>query len=308
MRKVKRTIGGVCKTGPIPRHVGVIMDGNRRYAKTHQIEMKEGHNLGFDSMASVLELLYESGVACATVYAFSIENFKRLRYEVEWLMDLAKSKLYQMSQHGELCDQYGIRIKILGNVSLLPADVQKILQDTQTSTAHNSRAVLNVCFPYTSRDEIAHSIRGVVQASMDDPDMVIDENAMEQHLYTAEAPPLDLLIRTSGTNRLSDFLLWQSVPSTCAIVFSDKLWPEFLPWDMTKILLSWSFNTYWYGHGNGQTMSKIAMQHTQITLDTKRDTSVSTDSDASTAYERYPTEFSADTTDSYRPNKVSKVY
>ncbi|GEQ71672.1 hypothetical protein JCM33374_g5358 [Metschnikowia sp. JCM 33374] len=289
MRKVKRAIGAVCKTGPIPRHVGVIMDGNRRYAKNHKIEMKEGHNLGFDSMASILELLYESGVACATVYAFSIENFKRSRYEVEWLMDLAKSKLYQMSQHGELCEQYGIRIKILGNVALLPSDVQKILQETQDMTAHNTRAVLNVCFPYTSRDEIAHSVQGVVKASMDEPEMIIDEHAMERFLYTADAPPLDLLIRTSGTSRLSDFLLWQCVPSTCAIVFSDRLWPEFSPWDMTKILLSWSFNTYWYGHGNGQTMSRIVLRDSKSTS-SHRETSISIDSDTSTAYERYATE------------------
>ncbi|OBA22946.1 Di-trans-poly-cis-decaprenylcistransferase [Metschnikowia bicuspidata var. bicuspidata NRRL YB-4993] len=297
MRKIKCTIGGVCKTGPVPRHVGVIMDGNRRYAKTNKIEMKEGHNLGFDSMASILELLYESGVACATVYAFSIENFKRLRYEVEWLMNLAKSKLYQMSQHGELCDQYGIRIKILGNVSLLPADVQKILQDTQKMTAHNTRAVLNVCFPYTSRDEIAHSIRGVVKASMEDPEMIIDEHTMENYLYTADAPPLDLLIRTSGTSRLSDFLLWQSVPSTCAIVFSDRLWPEFLPWDMTKILLSWSFNMYWYGHGNGQTMSKIVLHSSALPSLKNHDASLFADSDVSTAYERYTTESPVDATE-----------
>lgn len=292
MRQAKRAVGAVCKTGPVPRHVGVIMDGNRRYAKTHQMEMKEGHNLGFDSMASVLELLYESGVACATVYAFSIENFKRLRHEVDWLMELAKSKLFQMSQKGELCEQYGIRLKILGNVALLPPDVQKILQDTQNMTAHNTRAVLNVCFPYTSRDEMAHSVKGVVKASLDDPNMIIDENTLEKFLYTSEAPPLDLLIRTSGTSRLSDFLLWQSVPSTCAIVFSERLWPEFLPWDMTKILLSWSFNTYWYGHGNGQTMThNISRGHgSSINAVEDHDSSVFTDSDTSTAYEQYATE------------------
>lgn len=289
MRKIKRTIGAICKTGPIPHHVGVIMDGNRRYAKTHKIEMKEGHNLGFDSMASVLELLYESGVACATVYAFSIENFKRLRSEVDWLMDLAKSKLLQMSQHGELCDKYGIRIKILGNVSLLPVDVQNILHETQKLTAHNTRAVLNVCFPYTSRDEIAHSVKGVVKAYIHDPGMDIDENTIERYLYTAEAPPLDLLIRTSGTNRLSDFLLWQCVPSTCAIVFSERLWPEFLPWDMTRILLTWSFNMYWYGHGNGLTVSRKS-NRSPSSHTTSHKSSASMDSEASTAYERFAPE------------------
>lgn len=254
--KIKRILGAIMRTGPVPRHVGVVMDGNRRYAKTHNIELKEGHNLGFDSMANILELLYESGVECATVYAFSIENFKRLRYEVEWLMDLAKSKFQQMSQHGELCEKYGIRIKILGDISLLPADVRHILHQTEQITKQNSRATLNVCFPYTSRNEMAHAIKSVVSASRKDPSLDISETTINDFLYTSEAPPLDLLIRTSGTYRFSDFLCWQAVSSTCTIVFSEKLWPEFSAWDMAKILVQWSFNTYWYGNGSGLARSR----------------------------------------------------
>lgn len=273
MRQVKKTIGGICRTGPVPRHVGVIMDGNRRYAKTHKIELKEGHNLGFDSMASILELLYESGVEQATVYAFSIENFKRLQFEVDWLMDLAKSKLQQMSQHGELCERYGIRIRVFGNKALLPLDVLQILEDTENATRKNTRAVLNVCIPYTSRDEMVHAIKSVALSSLENLQMPIDESTVEHFLYTADLPPLDLLIRTSGTRRLSDFLLWQCVPLSCAVVFSEKLWPEFLPWDMTKILLTWSFNTYWYGLGSGQTFTRpevvAAKPHDEIeTIDT----------------------------------------
>lgn len=263
------------------------MDGNRRYARTHKIELKEGHNSGFDTMASILELLYESGVECATVYAFSIENFKRLKYEVTWLMDLAKSKLRQISQHGDLCDQYGIRIRILGNTLLLPADVRKILNETEEMTKHNSKAVLNVCFPYTSRDEIAHSVKSVVDETSQDPSLSIDESAIDNKLYTAGSPPLDILVRTSGTYRLSDFLLWQSVPSTCAIVFSDKLWPEFSTWDMTKILLNWSFNTYWYGVGNGQTMAKIVRSNDSRKPQAVLEPSVSPVFGSSTAYERF---------------------
>lgn len=256
MGKLKKAVGSVIRTGPIPRHVGVIMDGNRRYAKNHKMELKEGHNLGFDSMASTLELLYESGVECATVYAFSIENFKRLRFEVEWLMDLAKSKFRQMSQHGELCEQYGIRIRILGNVDLLPPDVQHILRETETITKGNTRAVLNVCFPYTLRDEMASAVKRTVEQVARDPLLAVDEQMVELQLYTADSPPLDILVRTSGTYRLLDFLLWQCVPLSCAVVFSEKLWPDFTPWDMSKILLAWSFNTYWYGLGAGQTMPK----------------------------------------------------
>lgn len=293
VRRLKKILGGIICTGPIPRHVGVIMDGNRRYARTHKIELKEGHNLGFDTMASILELLYESGVECATVYAFSIENFKRLKYEVEWLMDLAKSKLRQISQHGDLCDQYGIRIRILGNTLLLPSDVRKILRETEEMTKHNTKAVLNVCFPYTLRDEIAHSVKSVVEEASQDASVVIDESTIDRHLYTADSSPVDILIRTSGTYRLLDFLLWQLVPSTCAIVFSDKMWPEFSTWDMTRILLNWSFNTYWYGAGSGQTMEKVGRTEVKR-VEGSIERIQSSEPGSLTAYERYAIDSDSD--------------
>lgn len=287
---MKKIAGGIIRTGPTPRHVGVIMDGNRRYAKNHKIELKEGHNLGFDSMANILELLYESGVECATVYAFSIENFKRLRHEVEWLMDLAKSKFQQISQQGELCEKYGIKIRVLGNVALLPQDVQQILAETERITKDNKRAVLNVCLPYTSRDEMAHSIKRIATLAKKDPTVHIDENTIEDFLYTSESPPLDILVRTSGTYRLSDFLLWQAVPSSCAIMFSNKLWPDFTAWDMIKILLTWSFNMYWYGSGSGNANSSSLKSSNYPERYSKADFEQSPLpglSSTTTAYERY---------------------
>lgn len=257
----KKVFGNIIRTGPTPRNVGIIMDGNRRYAKSQKIELKEGHNMGFESMANILEVLYESGVECATVYAFSIENFKRLSYEVKWLMDLAKLKMQQISQHGDLCEQYGIRIKIIGNTKLLPSDVQEILFKTEDMTKNNTRAVLNVCFPYTARDEITNAIKCVVTNAVEEgDDYIINEDTINQFLYTADSPPLDLLVRTSGTYRLSDFLLWQCVSPDCSIVFVDKLWPEFKPWDMCKLLINWSYNKYWYGHGNGVNTTNIFPQ------------------------------------------------
>ncbi|KAI3403596.2 RER2 [Candida oxycetoniae] len=250
----KKMFGRILSTGPVPQHVGIIMDGNRRYAKSHKLEIKEGHSLGFDTMANILELLYESGVKATTVYAFSIENFNRSSYEVKWLMDLAKAKFTQINQNGLLCRDYGVRIKILGNLSLLPPDVLKILHETEEITKHNTRAVLNVCFPYTSRDEMTYAIKNIVDnATRSSSSSVIDESTIDKYLYTGDVQPLDLLVRTSGTFRLSDFLLWQSVSPDCAVVFVDKLWPEFSPWDMLKILINWSFNKYWYGNacGNG---------------------------------------------------------
>lgn len=253
---IKKFIGNLLRTGPVPKHVGIIMDGNRRYARNHNIELKEGHNLGFESMASILELLYECGVQHTTVFAFSIENFKRSSYEVKWLMDLAKLRFKQITQHGELCEQYGVKIKILGNIDLLPNDVKTILRQTEEMTKNNTRATLNVCFPYTSRDEMTNLIKTIVSESIKQPDYIIDESTIENHLYTKDSPSLDLLIRTSGTFRLSDFLLWQCVSSDCAIVMVDTLWPEFSPYHMTKILFNWGFNKYWYGNPQGQNRVK----------------------------------------------------
>lgn len=290
----KKVFGKIIQTGPTPRHVGIIMDGNRRYAKSHKIELKEGHNLGFESMAQILELLYESGVECATVYAFSIENFNRLSYEVSWLMDLAKLKFRQISQNGELCEQYGIKIKILGSVHLLPKDVYDILRETEELTKDNSRAVLNICFPYTSRDEITNTIKAIVDESVKQDDFVVDENTIDRFLYTAGSPPLDILLRTSGTFRLSDFLLWQCVSSSCAIVFVDTLWPEFSPWDMCKILINWSFNTYWYGSGSGYSTSNRNARKSTYKLQpdiTKGKLVPVTNSKPSTGFERYPSEY-----------------
>lgn len=251
MLAVKKAVGGLLRLGPVPKHVGIIMDGNRRYAKNHKIELKEGHNLGFELMAQILELMYECGVQCATVYAFSIENFKRSLYEVAWLMELAKNKLLQIVENGQLCKKYGVKVRIIGNTLLLREDVREVLNRAEDITKDNTRAILNVCFPYTSRDEMATLIKRTVEQSLESHEP-IDEHTITNNLYTSECPPLELLIRTLGTYRLLDFLLWQCVLPDCAVVFVDKLWPEFSPWDLVKILLQWSFNKYWYGHGNGE--------------------------------------------------------
>ena len=288
---LKRVFGGIIKMGPVPKHIGIIMDGSRRYARAHKLETKEGHNLGFASLADILELLYESGVDCATVFAFSIENFNRLPTEVDWLMDLAKVRLREVVRQGDLCEKYGVRIKILGNVSLFPDDVRELIRETEEVTEKNDRATLNICFLYTSRDEIAHGIRSTVEDYNEAEAPVFDEKVIEEHLYTSESPPLDILIRTSGTFRLSDFLLWQCVSSSCSVVFVDTLWPEFGPWSMVKILLDWSFNRYWHGARNysssGQT---VAYEHSSDTLTPDTITSVSPEQNKSTSYERYPTD------------------
>ena len=127
--------------GPVPQHVAFIMDGNRRYARSHNIETIEGHNRGFETLARILDICYKCGVKAVTVYAFSTENFNRPKYEVDGLMQLAKVKLAQLSQHGELLDRYGASVRILGEKYRIPPDVLEVCDRAVEMTKNNNEYV-----------------------------------------------------------------------------------------------------------------------------------------------------------------------
>lgn len=224
----------------VPRHIGFIMDGNRRFAKKHAMETKEGHEAGFQSMSKILGLCYEAGVNTATVFAFSIENFKRSAYEVNALMNLARDRIRRISENGELAQKYGVRVRVIGDISLLDKDLLNDIRHTMEMTKNNTRATLNICMPYTGREEIYHSMKTVL-GSNEFHSKNITEDTIESYLYTANLPPLDLLIRTSGVTRLSDFLLWQTCNNDVVVEFIDCLWPEFGPLRMAWILLKFAF-------------------------------------------------------------------
>lgn len=301
--------------------------------------------MGFEALARVLEVCYKSGVKYVTIYAFSIENFKRSKYEVEGLMDMAKTRLVQMSQHGELFERYGASVRVLGDRSLVRDDVLEQVDRAVDMTKHNDQAVLNVCFPYTGREEITHSIRETVREYSSPPSRPRDkrtfsESHIQRHIRTQQlasvaeesepstppttaasddgvvppsdagstelsepdmedssllqpasshtsnsaspilkptsglsstnshpkkspalphlpdpetitastltkntyidAPPPELLVRTSGVNRLSDFMLWQCHETT-EIKFLDCMWPEFDLWHFLPVLVEWQW-------------------------------------------------------------------
>ncbi|KAI9800660.1 MAG: hypothetical protein M1825_003982 [Sarcosagium campestre] len=311
IRQLRELLVGALRQGPVPKHVAFVMDGNRRFARSHQIEVVEGHNLGSEALARILEVCYKSGVKVVTIYAFSIENFKRSKYEVDALMDMGKVKLHQLAQHGDLLDKYGASIRILGQRDLLKPDLLEAINKAAELTSHNSDAVLNVCCPYTSRDEMATAIRRTVadystplqaeqrpfseariaqntlsqrlgsntsprecspsatlnadteesgsssptlnpespptsdiphsggESIYADPE-TITAQTLDGNLYTAGNPPLDLLVRTSGVERLSDFMLWQCHQDT-EIAFLDTLWPDFDLWHLLPVLLEWQW-------------------------------------------------------------------
>ncbi|EFA08584.1 dehydrodolichyl diphosphate synthase complex subunit DHDDS [Tribolium castaneum] len=222
----------VIKCGPIPRHIAFIMDGNRRYATKTKVEKAEGHIKGFDKLAETLQWCLELGVKEVTVYAFSIENFKRSREEVDTLMKLATEKFRQLLDEKEKIMSEGVCIRIIGNLGLLSPELRKLVAEAELMTKDNNKAFLNVAFSYTSRDEIFNTVQSIVKGVQDEALDVedIDEDLISGALYTSCSPDPDLIVRTSGEVRFSDFLLWQI--SNSFISFTKVLWPEFCIWHL----------------------------------------------------------------------------
>ncbi|KAL8619064.1 hypothetical protein ACOMHN_020762 [Nucella lapillus] len=233
---------GILKTGPIPKHVAFIMDGNRRFAKKLSLESCQGHMKGFDKLAETLEWCLDLGICEVTVYAFSIENFKRSKEEVDYLMELAQQKFARLMQDKDLIQKHGVCVRVLGSIALLPQDVQKHIAEVVNYSKNNDRAILNVCFAYTAQDDICNAMKelalGVKAGDIKESD--ISESLLEGCMYTSHSRPVDLLIRTSGEVRLSDFLLWESTYSCLAFV--KVLWPEFSIWHLYATILHYQRN------------------------------------------------------------------
>jgi len=160
-------------------------------------------------------------------------------------MKLAEEKLEELCRHGDLLEEYGVRLNVIGKVELLPESVQHAVRKAECMTKHNDRAILNLCMPYTARDEIATAVQSAVHEALQSstPDRLpstITERDIASHLMTTRAgsPPLDVLVRTSGVKRLSDFMLWQCCENT-QIHFSNTFWPEFGLWDFIPIILEY---------------------------------------------------------------------
>ncbi|XP_059654151.1 dehydrodolichyl diphosphate synthase CPT3-like [Cornus florida] len=239
---MRKCIYSVLSVGPIPNHIAFIMDGNRRYAKGRNMGEGAGHNVGFLALMSVLRFCYELGVKYVTVYAFSIDNFKRRPEEVETLMDLMLEKIEGLMKEESFVNRYGVRVHFAGNLMLLSEPVREAAKKAMEATAANSKAVLSICVAYTSTDEIANAVQQSCKEKYEkraghgsnglggneeyyyhgqNSIKVVD---IDKHMYMAVAPDPDILIRTSGETRLSNFLLWQSAYSY--IYSPSALWPE----------------------------------------------------------------------------------
>ncbi|XP_053310460.1 dehydrodolichyl diphosphate synthase complex subunit DHDDS [Spea bombifrons] len=239
---IERLCANVLKAGPMPKHVAFIMDGNRRYAQKCHVERQEGHSQGFEKLAETLRWCLNLGISEVTVYAFSIENFKRSEEEVAGLMELARQKFTRLLEEKEKLQKHGVRIRVLGDLSMLPLDIQKLIAQAMMETRAYSTCFLNVCFAYTSRHEVTNAVReaawGVKEGLLDPSD--VSESLLDRCLYTSSSPDPDLLIRTSGEVRLSDFLLWQT--SHSCLVFQSVLWPEYSFWNLCEAVLRYQYN------------------------------------------------------------------
>ncbi|CAF1102947.1 unnamed protein product [Brachionus calyciflorus] len=238
----QRVFGNMLLNGPVPKHVAIIMDGNRRYAKVRNIKKIEGHISGFEKLVEALNWCFTMGIKEVSVYAFSIENFKRSQEEVDALFDLAREKFQRLLNEKEKIDELKVCVRFFGNISLLPHDLQVIISKVVEMTKNYNNLFMNVCIAYTSRDEITMAIRdiceGVKKNNIHLSD--INENLIENSLYTNNSYDVDLLVRTSGEVRLSDFLLWQS--SFSVLTFVKQMWPEFSIWNFYMAILNYQLN------------------------------------------------------------------
>lgn len=209
---------------PVPEHIAVIMDGNGRWAKQRGLPRAAGHRAGAESVRRSVEACKRIGVRHLTLYAFSSENWKRPESEIKSLMTLLQRFLKEKTK--EMMKQ-NVRLQAIGRIDMLPAQTQKQLQESIEKTANNTELTLTLALSYGSREEIVDATKAIarkVAAGELSPEQ-IDNQTFANHLYTAELPDPDLLIRTSGELRLSNFLLWQL--SYAEIVVLNKFWPDF---------------------------------------------------------------------------------
>lgn len=213
----------------IPRHIAIIMDGNGRWAEQRQLHRLEGHHKGSETVEEIVEACRELGIEQLTLYAFSQENWRRPGAEVEGLMELLKA--FVLKKQEKLLKN-DIRLMTIGKTDELPDGVLKELTKTIAATAHCSTMTLTLALSYSSRSEIVDAVNlAVRQAFLEqDPAKTFQEKDFDRLLYTEGRTPPDLLIRTSGEYRISNFLLWQMAYTE--LYFTDKLWPDFTREDL----------------------------------------------------------------------------
>ena len=225
------------KNGEKPEHIAIILDGNRRWASANELNPWLGHEKGAETVEQLLDWCEKLGVKFTTLYTFSTENFKRSSREIEEIMRIAEEKFRKLLTD-ERIHRNKVHVKVIGRVNLLPENLQQLIADVEKSTADYDNQFLNFAFAYGGREEIVDATKTIAEkvknGELDLND--VDESTFEQHLYTSHMPKQDpdLIIRTSGEERLSGFLLWQSAYSE--LCFLDVYWPDFRLIDLLRAI------------------------------------------------------------------------
>lgn len=213
----------------VPEHIGYIVDGNRRWAREHGLPAYEGHLAGYNAIQDIARATFDTGVRYVSAYVFSTENWKRSEDEVSKLMGLVL-RLLKADLH--IFQEHDIRLRVLGSREGVSDKILQAIDDAEAATAGNQSGTLALCFNYGGQAEIADAVKKVVQsgASVDE----ITPELLAQNLYANDIPPCDLIVRTSGEQRLSNFMLWRAAYSE--LMFLDKNWPDMTKQDVTDIL------------------------------------------------------------------------
>jgi tritrans,polycis-undecaprenyl-diphosphate synthase [geranylgeranyl-diphosphate specific] len=233
---------------PFPQHIGIILDGNRRWSKIKDVEKEKGHKIGADIAEDLLNWIYELGIKITTIYVLSDENLEREPYEIDNIYSLLEDKLIRLYNDTRIHNKQ-VRIKSIGDFKKLPKGLQNILKKLELKTENYQNMYLNIAIAYGGQKELLNAIKKIsvaVKEGIIDIDN-IDEKLIESNLYTAHLPQAepDLILRTSGEKRLSGFLLWQSAYSE--LIFVDIFWPEFRKIDLMRAIRTYQKRSRRYG-------------------------------------------------------------
>lgn len=213
----------------IPQHIAIILDGNRRWAKERNLPTSQGHYKGYQKIKMIPDWFFSRGVKVVSVYAFSSENWNRAAEEVNYLMKLLKEAVEEELIHAK---EKGFRILVSGRLEELPGDLPEACQRAMAETQANREGTLNICLNYGGRLEIVDAIKKIIKNSVIEEQ--VHEGMIRKYFYQGDLPDPDVIVRTSGEQRLSGFLLWQSAYSE--LMFLKKYWPDFEESDVESVL------------------------------------------------------------------------
>lgn len=224
----------------VPNHIGLILDGNRRWAKQRGLPTLEGHRRGYKILKKITQQAFDSGVNYVSAYVFSTENWNRSKKEVNYLMDLI---LNIFTSDLEEFKKKNIKITWLGSNKMLSNKIVKAINNTVESTKNNTNGTLALCFNYGGRDEIVDAVKSIVGKGYKSDE--INQQIIEKYLYEPSVPPIDIMVRTSGEQRISNFMLWRIAYSE--LMFVKKHWPDFSSSDLKLVLSEYNKRQRRYG-------------------------------------------------------------